>query len=240
MAPPMPRGAMRPDNDKSSRRTPMSRLFGDNHRALQDQFGTRRIADRIEQIAARTDLGEQEAAFIASRDMFFLSTINAAGQPTVSYKGGETGFVRVPDPNTIVFPSYDGNGMYLSMGNIALTGLVGMLFIDFETPHRMRVQGRATVSATDPLLQTYKDAELIVRVAVSDVWINCPRYVHKYARLAQSRYAPTAACETPLAEWKRIDILQEDLPAKDAGRAEKAGGIITMEQWFKSVGEGNG
>jgi predicted pyridoxine 5'-phosphate oxidase superfamily flavin-nucleotide-binding protein len=173
-------------------------------------------------------------------DLFFLATADAAGRPNCSYKGGDPGFVRVLDPRTLAFPNYDGNGMYLSMGNIALTGQVGMLFIDFETPHRMRVQGTATVSATDPLLATYKDAELIVRVAVSDVWINCPRYIHKYARLSQSRYAPTAACETPLAEWKRIDILQDDLPAKDVGRAEKAGGIITMEQWFKSVGEGNG
>jgi uncharacterized protein len=218
----------------------MSRLFGDNHRALQDQFDTRRMADRIEALAAKTELGEQEAGFIAGRDMFFLSTINGDGQPTVSYKGGEAGFVRVPDPGTIVFPSYDGNGMYLSMGNIALTSLVGLLFIDFETPHRVRVQGRASVSASDPLLKDYKDAELIVRVAVSDVWINCPRYIHSYRKVAQSRYAPTAACETPMAEWKRVDILQDVLPPKDIGRAEKAGGTISIEQWFQQVGEGRG
>jgi len=218
----------------------MSRLFGENHRVLQDQFDTRRIADRIETLAAKTELGEAETAFVSSRDMFFLSTINAAGQPTVSYKGGEPGFVRVADSRTIVFPSYDGNGMYLSMGNIALTGLVGLLFIDFETPHRLRLQGRATVSAVDSMMDEYKDAELIVRVSVSDVWINCPRYIHTYRKLGQSRYAPTAACETPLAEWKRIDIVQDALPARDAGRAEKAGGTITIEQWFKNAGEGNG
>ena len=218
----------------------MSRLFGENHRALQDQFDTRRIADRIEMIAAKTELDEQATGFISSRDMFFLSTINSVGQPTVSYKGGEPGFVRVLDPKTIVFPSYDGNGMFLSMGNIALTSLVGLLFIDFETPHRVRVQGQATVSATDPLLADYKDAELIVRVAVTDTWVNCPRYIHTYRKAGQSRYAPTAACETPLAEWKRIDMLQDALPAKDVGRADKAGGLITIEDWFKNVSEGKG
>ena len=218
----------------------MSRLFQDNHRALQDQFDTRRIADRIEMIAAKTELDEQATGFIASRDMFFLSTINGAGQPTVSYKGGEPGFVRVLDPKTIAFPSYDGNGMYLSMGNIALTSLVGLLFIDFETPHRMRVQGRASVSATDPLLPSFKDAEMVVRVAVTDVWINCPRYVHTYKKAGQSRYVPTAACETPMAEWKRIDLIQDALPGKDVGRAEKAGGLITIEEWFKNAGEGKG
>ena len=218
----------------------MSRLFGENHRALQDQFDTRRIADRIEMIAAKTELDDQATGFISSRDMFFLSTINAVGQPTVSYKGGEPGFVRVLDPKTIVFPSYDGNGMFLSMGNIALTSLVGLLFIDFETPHRVRVQGQATVSATDPLLADYKDAELIVRVAVTDTWVNCPRYIHTYKKAGQSRYAPSAACETPLAEWKRIDMLQDALPAKDIGRADKAGGLITIEDWFKNASEGKG
>ncbi len=218
----------------------MSRLFQDNHRALQDQFDTRRIADRIEMLAAKTELDEQSSGFIASRDMFFLSTVNSQGQPTVSYKGGEAGFVRVIDTKTIAFPSYDGNGMYLSMGNAALNGLVGLLFIDFETPHRLRVQGTASVSAQDPLMEEYKDAEMIVRVDVSDVWINCPRYVHSYKRVAQSRYAPTAACETPLAEWKRIDIIQDALPGKDIGRAEQAGGLITIDEWFKNAGEGRG
>jgi uncharacterized protein len=218
----------------------MSRLFGENHRTLQDQFDTRRIADRIEMIAAKTELDEQAAGFISSRDMFFLSTINAVGQPTVSYKGGEPGFVRMLDTKTIAFPSYDGNGMYLSMGNIQLTGLVGLLFIDFETPHRMRVQGLATASAADPLLATFKDAEMVVRVAVSDVWVNCPRYVHKMKKVEQSRYAPTAERETPMAEWKRIDMLQDVLPGKDVGKADKAGGTISIEQWMANVAEGRG
>lgn len=218
----------------------MTRLFGDTHRALQDQFDTRRLADRVETITLTPELDERASGFIASRDMFFLSTINEHGQPTVSYKGGEQGFVRVLDSKTIVFPSYDGNGMFLSMGNIVKTSLVGLLFIDFETPHRVRVQGQATVSATDPLLATYKDAELIVRIAVTEAWFNCPRYIHKYKKLEQSRYAPTAACETPLAEWKRIDLMQDVLPTKDVGKAEHAGGMISIEQWAANVAEGKG
>jgi len=218
----------------------MSRLFGDNHRSLQDQFYTRRIADLIELIAAKTELDEQAIAFISSRDMFFLSTINGQGQPTVSYKGGERGFVKVLDSKTIAFPSYDGNGMFLSMGNIALTKKVGLLFIDFETPHRVRVQGEATVSATDPLLKDFKDAELLVRVTVTDTWINCPRYIHAYKKVAQSRYAPTAECETPMAEWKRVDIVQDALPAKDVGKAELNGGVMTIEEWFRNASEGRG
>lgn len=218
----------------------MSRLFDQHHRALQDQFDSRRIADKVEQLALKTELDEQAQGFISSRDMFFLSTVNAAGQPTVSYKGGEAGFVRVLDPQTLVFPSYDGNGMYLSMGNIQATQLVGLLFIDFETPFRLRVQGTATAVTDGPLVSSYKDADVAVRVAVSEVWVNCPRYIHSYKKLGLSRYVPTAACETPMAEWKRVDLLQDDLPAKDQGRAGQAGGTITIEQWFANVAEGKG
>ncbi|MDZ4843674.1 MAG: pyridoxamine 5'-phosphate oxidase family protein [Hyphomicrobium aestuarii] len=218
----------------------MSHLFNTSHRALQDQFDTRRIADRIEAIALKTELGEMEAGFIASRDMMFLSTVNAQGQPTVSYKGGAPGFVRVLDPQTLAFPSYDGNGMFLSMGNVSATGLVGLLFIDFETPNRIRVQGTASVTADDPLLPTFPGAELVVRVAVTEVWPNCPRYIHTYRKDQQSRYTPIAESEPPMAEWKRIDMLQDALPAKDVGKADAVGGTISIETWMRNVGDGKG
>src|SRR5690554_451869 len=127
----------------------MSRLYNENHREFQDKFETRKMADRIEELAVVTEISPENKAYIESRDMFFLSTIDDAGRPTVSYKGGAPGFVQVLDEKTIAFPSYDGNGMYYSVGNIAGNTQVGMLFIDFEKPHRVRVQGMATVSADD-------------------------------------------------------------------------------------------
>ncbi|MGB5147919.1 MAG: pyridoxamine 5'-phosphate oxidase family protein, partial [Porticoccaceae bacterium] len=150
----------------------MSELYGDQHRALQDRFQTRRMADRIEQTIVSDLLSEQGKAFIASRDMFFLSTVDHQGRPTVSYKGGDPGFMKVLDDRTLAFPSYDGNGMFFSMGNIAGNAQVGLLLMDFEQPFRMRIQGAASVCADDPLLAEYKEADLIVRVAVSQTWIN--------------------------------------------------------------------
>ena len=50
--------------------------------------------------------------------MFFLSTIDQDGRPTVSYKGGDPGFVKVVDSKTIAFPLFDGNGMWYSAGNV--------------------------------------------------------------------------------------------------------------------------
>ena len=218
----------------------MSRLYGDRHRALQDQFETRKLADRVEEAVVKTQVGKGDKAFIESRDMFFLSSIDHQGRPTVSYKGGDAGFVKVIDEQTVVFPSYDGNGMFFSMGNIAGNAEVGLLFIDFETPNRVRLQGRATVSTDDPLITEYKEAELIVRVNISEIWTNCPRYVHRYQKVAPSRYVPREACETPLAEWKRIDMLQDVLPPKDQGRTEKAGGPISMQEWAENAKAGNG
>ena len=218
----------------------MTRLYGDHHRALQDQFETRKLADRVEKAVVQTEVSTGNKAFIESRDMFFLSTTDHQGRPTVSHKGGDPGFVKVVDEKTVVFPSYDGNGMFFSMGNIAGNSEVGLLFVDFETPNRLRLQGTASVSADDALIAEYKEAELIVRVNVSEIWTNCPRYVHRYQKVGPSRYVPRPTCETPLAEWKRIDMLQDVLPSKDHGRIERAGGTISMQEWADKAKAGNG
>jgi predicted pyridoxine 5'-phosphate oxidase superfamily flavin-nucleotide-binding protein len=216
----------------------MSRLFGDQHRALQDVFETRNMADRIEQVACKTEFDEETKGFIESMDMFFLATVDHQGRPTVSYKGGDPGFVRIVDSTTLVFPSYDGNGMFLSMGNIARSKQVGMLFISFERPHRIRVQGTAEISREDPMMSHYKEADLIVRVRLSELWQNCPRYIHRYQKAQPSRYVPRPECETPLAEWKRIDMIQDALPARDAARAQAAG-TIGIEEWIEKVKSGD-
>ena len=90
----------------------------------------------------------------------FVASMDASGQPTCSYKGRVPGFVRVLDEHTLAFPSYDGNGMFLTLGNTAETQQVGLLFIDFVSPNRVRVHGRARVGADDALLGTWPGAQL--------------------------------------------------------------------------------
>ncbi len=217
----------------------MSNVYGDEHRALQDQFDTRRLADMLEGGFIANEVDDNSKAFIESRDMFFLSTIDQNGNPTVSYKGGDVGFVRVVDNKTIAFPFYDGNGMFYSWGNIAGNAKIGMLFINFSEPNRLRVQGTATVDMNDPLMMDYVEAQGIVRVKVEGMWPNCPRYVHRMEKVNTSRYVPREGAETPLAGWKRIDIVQEALAARDQGKAEAAGGILSVEEWFGKVAEGD-
>src|SRR6516225_45518 len=168
----------------------MSRLYGPVHRSLQDRFDTRRLADNVEARVVLTEISPEHKAFIESRDMFFLATVDHEGRPTVSYKGGDPGFVRVVDTKTIAFPCYDGNGMFYSMGNLMGNSKVGMLFINFDRPHRLRVQGLATIRDDDPLLANFFEAQMIVRISVTEIFRNCPRYVHHYKKINASVSVP--------------------------------------------------
>lgn len=216
----------------------MSRLYGENHRALQMAFDTRALADRIESITTKPEIDDMGKAFIESRDMFFLSTIDHKGRPTVSYKGGQTGFVKVLDATTLVFPSYDGNGMFLSMGNISGNPEIGMLFIDFERPFRLRLHGRAEVIVSGDEVKQFKEAEMVVKVSVHETFMNCTRYVHRYQKLEASRYAPGVEAETPFCEWKRIDLLQDVMRKDDRDMVEKLG-TTTIDEWLGKVVSGD-
>lgn len=216
----------------------MSELYGTQHLAMQEAFDTISMAERVGQLIVQSELDQKHRGFIETRDMFFLSTVDHRGYPTCSYKGGTPGFVRVLDSKTIAFPSYDGNGMFLSIGNMTANDKIGMLFIDFETPHRVRVHGVATIDRNDPLLGDFHEAELVVRVTVTEVFVNCPRYIHKYQRQQISHYAPHTDRPTPLPQWKRIDALQDVLPARDKNIADQLGGTITSEEYGAMVMKG--
>ncbi|MBT9096872.1 pyridoxamine 5'-phosphate oxidase family protein [Methylovulum psychrotolerans] len=218
----------------------MNDLYGDQHLSLQDQFATRGLAERVRQIIVQPELDDMHKGFIETRDMLFLTTVDHRGYPTCSYKGGVPGFVKVLDSKTLVFPSYNGNGMFLSMGNISVNAKVGLLFIDFTTPHRIRVHGVASIDHNDPLLAEYHEAELVVRVTVTEVFVNCPRYIHQYQRVATSKYAPQPECPTPSPQWKRIDAIQDVLPEADLHQVAGCGGTITPEEYGMLVMKGEG
>jgi uncharacterized protein len=197
----------------------MSEFYHQGSRELQDRFDTRRMADRLEQRLVVDRIGDADKVFIESLDMFFLATTDDDGQPSCSYKGGDVGFVRVIDPATLAFPNYDGNGMFLSMGNIARHPRVGMLFVDFERQRRLRLSGEARISDGDALLSEYPEAQFVVRVSVTRVFPNCPRYIHKYKRVERSPFVPTIGRETPVPNWKKSDWACDVLPVDDPARS---------------------
>ena len=192
----------------------MAEFYHQQSRELQDQFGTRPLADRVNELVISEIIDQEAQAFIVARNMFFISTVDDQGRPTVSYKGGQKGFVRVIDNRHIAFPLYDGNGMFLSAGNINNNNNVGLLFIDFENPHRVRLHGTATVSSDDELMGQYHEAQMIVRIEVRDIFINCPRYIHPIDGHTESIYVPHEGVETPDPEWKSWDVIADVLPKK--------------------------
>jgi predicted pyridoxine 5'-phosphate oxidase superfamily flavin-nucleotide-binding protein len=192
--------------------------FHDGSRSLQDRFDTRTLAERINALLVHDTINDGDRAFIEDRDMFFLATADAEGRPTCSYKGGEPGFVRVLDQRTLVFPNYDGNGMYLSTGNVLVNPSVGMLFLDFERGHRLRLEGTASIDPADPMLGDYPEAQFVVRVRARAVYPNCPRYIHRYQLVRRSRFVPRSDCLTPVPAWKRSNWAVDALPAHDPAR----------------------
>ncbi len=219
----------------------MDEIFGEQHRALQQEFDTTKLADRVKEFIVSPEITDEHKPFIESRDMFFLSSIDHRGYPTCSHKGGEPGFIKVIDEKTIAFPSYDGNGMFLSLGNINASNKVGMLFIDFETPHRVRVHGTASINKHDPLIKEFDGAELVVRITVTEIFANCPRYINKYQRVQSSKYTPKTDFKKPLTpQWKLIDGLQDVLPEENKDITEKMGGTITPEEYGELIMKGKG
>jgi predicted pyridoxine 5'-phosphate oxidase superfamily flavin-nucleotide-binding protein len=196
--------------------------YHDGSRRLQDEFDTRRLADRLDERfhASGPLIDDEDRAFIERMDMFFLATADAEGRPQCSYKGGDPGFVKVLDEHTLAFPNYDGNGMYLSMGNLAVNPHVGLLFIDFlaRRPSRLRLNGIASIDPDDPLADAYPEAQFVVRVQATEVFPNCPRYIHRLSLVERSRFVPRTGEETPVPDWKRTDWACDVLPADDPAR----------------------
>ena len=185
---------------------PESVMFHDGNRRLQDQFDSRRIADRLEEKLTRFQFTEGDRAFIESAMFFFLATSDDRGQPDCSFKRGAPGCVKIVGADELAFPDYDGNGMFKSLGNVLANPAVGLLFIDMgEKPRRLRINGTARVERDDPLMQRFAGAQLLVRVKVRAIFPNCPRYIVTPGTSDPSKYAPRPGYEPPEPAWKGFD-----------------------------------
>ena len=193
-------------------------FYTDGHRALQDRFGSRALADRLTQVTVKDAIESWQRAVMERAPFFWLATADADGWPDVSYKGGRPGFVRVAeDGRSLAFPSYDGNGMYRSLGNISANPRVGLLFVEFDRPKRVRVKGLARLVDDPEVVASWDGAELVVQVEVDRSFPNCPRYVHRGAGRELSEYAPGDGHVPPEPEWKSSEEFKPYLPVRPAG-----------------------
>ena len=153
----------------------------------QTRYGSRAANARLE---ADTDagyrLGETEAAYIATRDHFYLATVGETGWPYVQHRGGPAGFLRVLDATTLGYADFRGNRQYLSVGNLAGNDRVALILPDLAQRRRLKLWGRARVVEADD------DPELIARLAtpgyrarIERAWLiqlaagdwNCPQHL---------------------------------------------------------------
>lgn len=190
-------------------------LYHDGNRELQDEFGSRGLADRLQDRVARTAFTDDDKAFIESLPFFFLATADAQGRPDCSFKGGSPGFVRVTAPDELAFPDYDGNGMFKSLGNVSVNAQVGLLFIAmYGKAQRLRVNGIARISRDDPLLDEIVGAQLIVRVHAEAIFPNCPRYIPALELVEPSAYLPRPGVEPTEPAWKGFDLFKDVVPPR--------------------------
>ena len=190
-------------------------LFHDGNRLLQDEFGSRALADRLEQKLTRTAFTDDDKRFIESAIYFFIATADANGHPDCSFKGGAPGFVRVTAPSELAFPDYDGNGMFKSLGNIDVNPHVGLLFIAMHgRPQRLRVNGTARIERNDPLMHEIAGAQLIVRVSAEAIFPNCPRNIPELELRGHSKYVPLAGELRVEPGWKNFDAFKDVVPPR--------------------------
>jgi hypothetical protein len=192
-------------------------FYHDGQRALQARFQSTPLADRLQEKLHRTAFSDADKAFIESATFFFLATADAEGHPDCSHKGGPPGFVRVIEPSVLVFPDYDGNGMFRSLGNLTVNPAIGLLFIAMnESPKRLRVNGRAAVSFDDPLMASFAGAQALIRVTAEHIFPNCPRYIADLAHSEPSQYAPQAGVAPIEPAWKSYPDFKDVVPPRKA------------------------
>jgi hypothetical protein len=114
-------------------------------------------------------VGGRLTRLIETTDSFFVGTVTPDGWPYLQHRGGPPGFVRVPDPSTVVFPDYPGNQQYVTLGNLDTNPRIALFFIDYPTRTRAKVFGRARIEE--------EPGQRRIIVAVEAVDINCRKNI---------------------------------------------------------------
>ena len=190
-------------------------MYHSGQRRLQDEFASAPLADRLYERLRHDRFTDADKAFIEALPFFFLATADAQGRPDCSYKGGDPGFVRILAPDRLVFPDYDGNGMFRSLGNVEVNPHVGLLFLGVgPNPARLRVNGAARVLRDDRQMAQWPSAQLLVEVSPRDIFPNCPRYIPELELKAPSPYVPQADAPPLEPAWKCFSIFSDVVPPR--------------------------
>ena len=154
--------------------------------AAQERWQTAHIWDR----ARRTRLlmnhiPEPYHERIENAPFFFLATSDDDGSCDCSFKGGGPGIIQIIDSTRLAFPDFDGNGAFMSVGNIFKNHHVGMLFIDFTDGARLRVNGRASIHDDGPIKELFPGQPRVILVEIEQVVPNCAAHIPKLVPLEE-------------------------------------------------------
>jgi predicted pyridoxine 5'-phosphate oxidase superfamily flavin-nucleotide-binding protein len=162
-------------------------------KAIQEQKGSRiQYAEMEEDGGWQTTVTPELAKFIASLDMFYLGTANAAGQPYIQYRGGAPGFLKPLDEHTLGFADFGGNPQYLTLGNLSENPKAFIFLMDYVNSRRVKLWGTAKVIENDEALmerlrdpEYRKPPERAILFTLSAWDMNCPQHIHKRLPLRQ-------------------------------------------------------
>ena len=131
-------------------------------KAAQASMGSDRIWTDFKGNREFDRFTENEQAFIAARDSFYMASVSETGWPYVQHRGGPTGFLKVIDAKTLAFPDYRGNRQYISLGNLSADARVALILMDYAGRRRLKIYARVEVVAIDA------DPTLAARLAIAD------------------------------------------------------------------------
>lgn len=190
-------------------------MFHRESRVLQDENNGRRVADSLVEHRSSDVLLPEHVAFIEAAPFFFIASAHA-GEVDCSFKGGAPGFVKATSERTLLYPDYDGNRMYRTLGNILGSSAIGLPFISFDETNapgvqlrRLRIRGSARILKTQEVQNALPGAKCYVEVSVATVFPNCPRYIPTMSLEEKSDYLPNSEGETRIPEWKTRDYIKD-------------------------------
>ena len=159
-------------------------MFTEAVQARQEEIGSAETYARIAARPVDDHLGEDERAFIETRDSCYVATVNADGWPYVQHRGGPVGFLKVLGPTEIGFADYRGNRQLVTGGNLDGDDRISLFLMDYPRRARLKLLGHARMIAPDDdpekAAQLADDGSPMERLVLIDVvafdW-NCPKYI---------------------------------------------------------------
>jgi len=195
----------------------MPDFFHPAQKELQARMGTTRIAERIAEMRRHVEFNDSDTEIIEAASFFFIASAATDGTLDCSVKCGPKGFVRMDGVNALLFPDYDGNGMFRTLGNIRATAHVALLFLEFSGEKRkLRVHGRAEVTTELSVVGSLLGAQLAVKVAVTDIFPNCPRYLPTLQQLENSEFVEALGVQVMEPLWKNKPDLKDFVHSRKA------------------------